>query len=57
MITGKTLIAWGYEPGPWFAEAIAAAEKSRLAGGDEVAIRAVVDRIATPTAAPSRRTS
>jgi hypothetical protein len=35
MITGKTLIAWGYRPGPWFAEAIAAAQEARLAGYDD----------------------
>ncbi len=46
MITGKTLIAWGYKPGPWFAAAIAAAEKARAAGADEAAIRAVVDGFA-----------
>lgn len=22
MITGKTLIEWGFEPGPWFGEAL-----------------------------------
>jgi len=52
MITGKTLIAWGYRPGPWFAAAIAAAEKARLEGADEAAIRAVVDHHA-PTALPA----
>jgi RNA-splicing ligase RtcB len=46
MITGKTLIAWGYKPGPWFAAAIAAAEKARVSGADETAIRAVVDGLA-----------
>jgi RNA-splicing ligase RtcB len=46
MITGKSLIAWGYTPGPWFAAALAAAEKARLAGADEVAIRAIVARFA-----------
>src|SRR5262245_48402561 len=46
MITGKTLIAWGYKPGPWFAAAIAAAEKARAAGAGEAAIRAVVDGLA-----------
>jgi RNA-splicing ligase RtcB len=50
-ITGKTLIAWGYQPGPWFAKAIAAAEAARAAGVDEVAIRAAVDRVA-PLPAP-----
>jgi len=48
MITGKTLIAWGYKPGPWFAAAIAAAEQARLAGADKQAIRTVVDRLAPP---------
>src|SRR5688572_11221247 len=28
MITGKTLMEWGYEPGPWFKDAIAAANAS-----------------------------
>jgi hypothetical protein len=53
MITGKTLIAWGYAPGPWFAAAIPAAEKARLAGADEQAIRAVVEGFAPPPAPPS----
>jgi hypothetical protein len=52
-ITGKTLIAWGYKPGPWFPAAIAAAEKARLAGSDEAAIRAAVDRSAPPPAPPA----
>ena len=51
-ITGKTLIGWGYRPGPWFAEAIAAAEKARATGADEAAIRAVVDGFA-PAPAPT----
>jgi RNA-splicing ligase RtcB len=49
-ITGKTLIAWGYQPGPWFAEAIAAAEAARAAGADEAAIRAAAERFAPPPA-------
>jgi len=53
MITGKTLIAWGYTPGPWFAEAIAAAEDVRRAGGDEAAIRAIVERHAMRSVPPS----
>jgi RNA-splicing ligase RtcB len=53
MITGKTLIAWGYKPGPWFSEAIAAAEAARQAGADEQAVRAVVDRLAPPPLPPS----
>jgi hypothetical protein len=53
MITGKTLIAWGYKPGPWFAAAIAAAEQARCAGADEPAIRAIVERFAPAPAPPS----
>jgi hypothetical protein len=30
MISGKTLMKWGYEPGPWFKGAIAAAEATQL---------------------------
>lgn len=33
-ITGKTLIDLGYKPGPWFSEAVRAAEGARVAGGD-----------------------
>src|SRR5262245_50095567 len=51
MITGKTLIAWGYAPGPWFAAAISAAEEARASGADEAAIRAIVDDFA-PAPAP-----
>lgn len=51
MITGKTLIAWGYAPGPWFAAAIAAAEEACAAGADEAAVRAVVEGFA-PRPAP-----
>ncbi|HSR81795.1 MAG TPA: RtcB family protein [Hyphomicrobiaceae bacterium] len=53
MITGKTLIGWGYKPGPWFAEAVAAAEGARRAGADEVAIRAIVERFAPPPGPPT----
>ena len=53
MITGKTLIAWGHRPGPWFAAAIAAAEEARCAGADEPAIRAIVERFAPLPAPPS----
>ena len=44
-ITGKTLVAWGYKPGAWFAEAIAAAEQARLAGQDTVQIRRGLERV------------
>ena len=52
-ITGKTLIAWGYAPGPWFAAAIAAAEEARRSGAEEAAVRAIVDRFAPPPAPPA----
>lgn len=41
-ITGRDLIAWGYAPGPWFAQALAAAN----AGAEDP--RAVVARFAPP---------
>ena len=43
-ITGKTLVAWGYEPGDWFGAAIAAAEQARHAGAGEADIRTAIDR-------------
>ena len=48
MITGKTLIDWGFKPGAWFPEGIAAAEAA-LARGEDA--RAAVDAIA-PKAIP-----
>jgi RNA-splicing ligase RtcB len=53
MITGKTLIAWGYRPGAWFADAIPAAEKARASGADEAAIRAIVAGFAPPPLPPA----
>lgn len=46
MITGRTLIEWGYRPGPWFAAAIAAAEAARKSGADEAGIRVAIDKFA-----------
>jgi tRNA-splicing ligase RtcB len=43
MITGKTLIDWGYAPAKWFADAIPVAEKARLEGASEAELRAIVD--------------
>jgi tRNA-splicing ligase RtcB len=54
VITGKTLIAWGYQPGAWFPQAIAAAEAARAGGADEAAIRAVIDTFAPPPVIPLR---
>jgi len=53
-ITGQTLLAWGYQPGRWFTEAIAAAEAARQAGASETEIRAAVDRLVPPAALPLR---
>ncbi len=53
-ITGQTLLDWGYQPGSWFAEAIAAAEAARQAGVSETEIRAAVGRLAPPSALPLR---
>ena len=47
-ITGKTLIDWGYGPGSWFADAIAAAETRRQEGADEAEIKAAIDRLVPP---------
>jgi RNA-splicing ligase RtcB len=54
VITGKTLIGWGYRPGPWFAQAIAAAEAARGSGAGETELRALVERLAPPPAIPLR---
>lgn len=47
-ITGKTLIEWGYTPGPWFGEAIDLAERKRLAGDSEQEIRDIVEACKPP---------
>jgi tRNA-splicing ligase RtcB (3'-phosphate/5'-hydroxy nucleic acid ligase) len=46
MITGKTLVAWGYAPGAWFKDALAAAQAAEARGAGEDAIRAIVDEFA-----------
>jgi RNA-splicing ligase RtcB len=48
MITGNDLIAWGYEPGPWFKAAIAHANVMKLNGNDEGAIREELTSFAPP---------
>jgi RNA-splicing ligase RtcB len=53
-ITGKTLIEWGYTPGPWFPQAIAAAEEARASGAGEAEIRVVVEKFAPPPTIPLR---
>src|SRR5262245_25866558 len=53
-LTGKTLIDWGYKPGPWFPAAIEAARAVAAAGGDEAAIRRAVDEHAPAPALPLR---
>lgn len=42
MITGNTLIGWGFTPGKWFAEAIAAANEWSTAGKDDEFIKGAV---------------
>ena len=54
VITGKTLIAWGYRPGPWFAQAIAAAEAARRSGAGDAELRSLVERFVPPPAIPLR---
>ena len=46
MITGKTLLDWGFVPGPWFKSGIAAAQAVEQAGGGEVAMRAAAAALA-----------
>lgn len=49
MITGKTLIGWGFEPGPLFKELIAHANDLRDGGGHDAAIIAALkDRVPPP---------
>lgn len=43
MITGKDLIAWGHKPGPWFAAAIAAANKVEQTNGALDDVKAAVE--------------
>ncbi len=38
-ISGKTLIDWGFSPGPWFNAALSAAEDARARGADDNAIK------------------
>jgi tRNA-splicing ligase RtcB len=59
MITGKTLIDWGFAPGPWFADGIAAAQAAAERGEDAraavlaIAPKAVAKRdLSAPGAVP-----
>lgn len=54
MITGKTLIGWGFEPGPWFKDAMAAAESARAEGADEARLKAIVAGFAPAVIEPIR---
>lgn len=45
MITGNTLIEWGFKPGKWFADALIAANELRLQGVSDDEIRVKVDGI------------
>lgn len=48
MITGQTLIEWGYTPGAWFKPAIAHANELRTAGRDDMEIVAALESFAPP---------
>ncbi len=48
MITGKDLIGWGFRPGKWFPQAIAAANELAAEGADEATMRAAVATFAPP---------
>lgn len=48
-ISGRTLIEWGFNPGPWFPAAIASANEALAAGGDP---RAAVEALAPPPPLP-----
>ena len=50
-ITGKTLIDWGYQAGPWFGPALAAANAARAEGKGEAEIRALIEALAPPAVA------
>lgn len=46
MITGQTLIDWGFEPGPWFGEAIMIANDQTMDRKSDDEIREVIARFA-----------
>lgn len=48
MITGQTLIEWGYTPGAWFKPAIAHANELRTAGRNDMEIVAALESFAPP---------
>jgi tRNA-splicing ligase RtcB len=56
MITGKDLVAWGFEPGKWFPAAIAAAQRMESEGRNADEILAQV-RAMQPTEIPLRTNS
>lgn len=55
MITGQTLIEWGYTPGPWFKAAIAEANRLRATGSDERGIREALAIYAPPPVSTVKR--
>ena len=42
MITGKDLVAWGFEPSPWFTSAIAEANRLVAAEPDAVLLDVIM---------------
>lgn len=47
-ITGKDLITWGFRPGPWFADAIKAANDAIASGSTLEHVQKVVEQMAPP---------
>src|SRR5271156_4775925 len=56
MISGKTLIDWGYVPGAWFSPAIEAARAAIATGGSEAEARAAIERFMPAPTVPLRPT-
>jgi RNA-splicing ligase RtcB len=54
MISGKTLIDWGYAPGAWFSPAIEAARAAIAMGGSEAEARAAIERFMPAPTVPLR---
>ena len=56
-INGRDLIAWGFQPGEWFKQAVAVANALRLEGSDDAAIRAHLTTLDPATHAVPMRTN
>ncbi len=54
MVNGSTLIQWGYKPGSWFSNALAAAAEAEARGAAEVEIRQLIAQLAPGPTVPLR---